>query len=208
MRKRGKPPNDNHTDQREVFMNAVKKALDAFLYWITVTLFALLVIFVVWQVVSRQLLGSPATWTEEAARMMFVWLGLFAAALVFGERGHIAVELLARVLPQRVEKGLAIVVQTIIGLFAVVVMIWGGILITQAGWTQQLGALPFTFGHMYLALPVAGVLFLFYAVYYLLSLANGSVPFYAELEESVDPEVRPERLSTQTRLIRGERKDV
>lgn len=185
-------------------MESLKKILDTVLYWITVLLFFLLLLAVVWQVASRQLLGSPATWTDEASRMLFVWLGLFAAALVFGERGHIAVEFLVRKLPHRAEKYLAVFVQVVVGFFAIIVMIWGGVLIAQAGWTQQLSAVPFTFGHMYLALPVAGLLFLFYSFYYVLSLARGSVSFYPEVDESAVPETQPERMSVQTRLIDGE----
>src|SRR5699024_5113870 len=72
-----------------VVMERAKTLLDRVLFWITVVLFAVLVVIVVWQVLSRQVLGAPSTWTEEGARMTFVWLGLFASAFVFGERGHI-----------------------------------------------------------------------------------------------------------------------
>ena len=92
-------------------MEMTKKILDRVLFWITVVLFALLVIIVVWQVFSRQVLQNPATWTDEGARLNFVWLGLFASAFVFGERGHVAVEFLVRKFPEGVEKIIAIIVQ-------------------------------------------------------------------------------------------------
>ena len=73
-------------------MTAVKNALDRILTWACVALFAVLVLDVSWQVFARQVLNSPSGWSEELAKYLFIWLGLFGAALVFGERGHIAVD--------------------------------------------------------------------------------------------------------------------
>lgn len=154
-------------------MEHVKKGLDRGLYWIVVVLFALLLIEVVWQVFTREVLADPATWTNEGARITFVWLGLFAAAFVFGERGHFAVEVLVRKLPMRAERGIAVAVQVLVLAFAAIVLLWGGLRAAVNAWTQQLTTLPFTFGQIYLALPVCGVLVAFYALYYMRGIARG-----------------------------------
>src|SRR5699024_7334966 len=143
-------------------------------------LFALLVVIVVWQIFSRQVLNDPSTWTEEGARLTFVWLGLFAAAFVFGERGHIAVEYVARKLPLRGEKVLSVLVQVIVLLFAVVVLVWGGWRAANNAWLQNLSALPFTLGQMYLALPVSGVLIAFYSLYYIQGVLRGTQAPYGD----------------------------
>ncbi len=183
-------------------MNAVKTVLDKVLYWITVALFALLVVIVVWQVFSRQILANPATWTDEGARLTFVWLGLFASAFVFGERGHVAVEFIVRKFPERGEKLIAIIVQVLVLAFAVVVLVWGGWRASQNAWTQGLSALPFTFGQMYLALPVSGVLMAFYSVYYIHGIWRGIISPYPEMAE--DPELRMEKYGTDTLLLPDE----
>ena len=177
-------------------MNAIKTVLDKILYWITVALFALLVVIVVWQVFSRQVLANPATWTDEGARLTFVWLGLFASAFVFGERGHVAVEFVVRKFPEGVEKLIAIIVQVLVLAFALVVLVWGGWRAAQNAWTQGLSALPFTFGQMYLALPVSGVLMAFYSVYYIQGIGRGVVSPYPELAE--DPELQMEKYGPDT----------
>lgn len=188
-------------------MDSLKRVLDRVLYWVTAVLFALLVVIVVWQIVSRQVLNDPSTWTEEGARLTFVWLGLFAAALVFGDRGHIAVEILARKLPQRGERVLAVVVQGFVLLFAVAVLVWGGWRASQNAWLQELSALPFTLGQMYLALPVSGVLVAFYAVYYIAKIGTGEHDPYADhTDEEVttvaaEPEARPDRLRVDSILL-------
>ncbi|MDO5735721.1 MAG: TRAP transporter small permease [Propionibacteriaceae bacterium] len=180
-------------------MNAVKNVLDKVLYWITVALFAVLVVIVVWQIVSRQVLQAPATWTDEGARVTFVWLGLFASAFVFGERGHVAVEFVVRKFSASKEKVIAIVVQVIVLLFALVVLVWGGWRASQNAWTQGLSALPFTFGQMYLALPVSGVLMAFYSVYYILGIARGEISPYPEMAD--DPELQMDKYAADTLVL-------
>ncbi len=181
-----------------------KRTLDRALYWVTAALFLALVVAVVWQVASRQVINQPSTWTDEASRMVFVWLGLSATALVFGERGHIAVEFLARKLPPRGERLMAVLVQVAVALFAVVIMIWGGILATLSGWNQALSILPVTFGHMYLALPVSGALILLYSLYYILQITADSVPAFTDIEAEELPATAPQRQDVRSRLLSGE----
>lgn len=167
-------------------MEAIKHVLDKILYWIVVVLFALLVVVVVWQVVTRSIMQSPSTWTEEGARITFVWLGLFAAAYVFGERGHVAVEVLVRKFPENVERVIAIIVQLLVLVFAVFILIWGGYGAAQNAWNLHVSSLPLTVGQVYLALPVSGVLMAFYAIYYLVGLIGGSVEPYSDLADEVE----------------------
>lgn len=174
-------------------MPLLKKTLDRILYVIVTILFAALVVIVVWQVFSRQVLNDPSTWTEEGARITFVWLGLFAAALVFGERGHVAVEFLVRKLPDNSERAVATFVQVVILAFAVIVFIYGGYRASQNAWNQELSALPFTMGQMYLALPISGVLIAFYSIYYIIGMALKLEEAYGDhsdedVEVALDPE--------------------
>lgn len=182
-------------------MEPLKKALDRSLYWITALLFAVLVVTVTWQVFSRQVLGSPATWTEEGARLTFVWLGLFASAFVFGERGHIAVEFLARKFPRGIEKVLSVLVQVVLVAFSSSVLMWGGWRASQNAWSQELSALPFTVGQMYLALPVSGVLIVFYALYFIQALLRDAAPTYADTSDEDDPQVQLEKYTDESTLL-------
>ncbi len=182
-------------------MESIKKGLDRVLYWITVVLFALLVLIVVWQVFSRQVLSTPATWTDEGARQTFVWLGLFASAFLFGERGHIAVEVAVRRFPPRAEKVIAIAVQVIVLVFALIVLVWGGWRASQNAWGQELSALPFTFGQMYLALPVSGILMAFYSIYYIRGILRGTQQPYPETSDEDDPEMQLDKYTDDSLLL-------
>lgn len=158
-------------------MRAVKNTLDAVLRWASVVLFVALVVIVVWQVVSRSL-GSPSTWSEEAARYTFVWLGFFASALVFSERGHIAVDFLVRSQPPRAQRATAVLAQLAVGTLGLVVLLWGGVRASAGAWNQHLSSLPTTMGAMYLVMPITGVIIAFYALDHLVELVRGDEPPY------------------------------
>ena len=162
----------------------IREGLLSALKLLCIVLFSVLVIVVVWQVFTRQVLGDPSPWTTVTAQYMFVWLSLFAATLVFGERGHIAVDVLAQRAPGAVRQVLVVAVQACTLAFAVLAMIWGGLRGVSMSWDQVIPGFPFTVGHMYLALPVAGVMIAFLALEDLLLAVRGDE--LAPLEETDD----------------------
>lgn len=167
-------------------MTSLKAGLDRALEWVCVGLFAALVATVAWQVFTRQVLNNPSSWSEELAKYLFVWLGLFGAALVFGERGHIAVDFLVRKLPQTPQKAVGMLTHVLVLAFTAAVLVYGGFAISQLAWEQAIPALPVSAGHMYLAIPVSGILTLFYCVHHLITIGNGSVePVEATQAESL-----------------------
>ncbi len=168
-------------------MTTVKNALDAFLTWTCVTLFAVLVVDVSWQVFTRQVLNSPSGWSEELAKYVFIWLGLFGSALVFGERGHIAVDFAVRRLPGTLRIAVTVFVQLSILAFTCLVLIWGGYRVSALAWDQVLPGLPLNVGPLYTALPISGVLIAFYTLYHLIRILTGA-------ERAVDLDAEPELL--------------
>lgn len=155
-------------------MHTVRSALDKILAGVCVTLFTALVLTVSWQVFSRQVLNDPSTWTEELARFEFVWLGMFGAALMFSERGHLAVDLVVRRLPLRFEKVIAVGVELVVIAFAAVGLVWGGWRAAQLAWTTALSSLPTEVGKMYLVLPITGAAIVFYAGFHIAAVLRGA----------------------------------
>lgn len=166
-------------------MTVVKRSLDRVLTLTCVVLFAVLVVDVTWQVFSRQVLDSPSGWSEELAKYLFIWLGLFGSALVFGERGHISVDFVVRKLPEKGQLVVAVLVQLSILVFTLLVLVWGGLRVVDLAWNQNLTGLPANVGPLYLALPISGVLIAFYTVYHLVRILNGA----ERAVEKAEPEV-------------------
>jgi len=166
-------------------MNALKSGLDRVLTWTVVALFAALVVDVAWQVFARQVLDSPSGWSEELAKYLFIWLGLFGSALVFGERGHIAVDFAIKKLPEKIRVAIMVLVQIAILAFTSLVLIWGGYEVAKLAWSQNLTGLPVNVGPLYLALPISGVLIAFYTIYHLIRLLTGAESAIVDAEPEV-----------------------
>lgn len=156
-------------------MNRIRKGVDRLLGWLCIIVFVALVAIVAWQVFTREVLNNTASWTQEAAQYSFVVLAMIAAAYVFSERGHIAVEILIEKLPMRAHRAAAVVIELIVVFFIVTVFIIGGIAVAQNAWHQSLSSLPLTIGEIYMIMPIAGVLILFYSVVHLIGLLAGVV---------------------------------
>lgn len=155
-------------------LEATRRVIDRVLVVSCIAIFAALVVVVAWQVFSRQVLGAPASWTEESARYVFVVLALLGAALVFSERGHIAVELLVNKFSLSVQKIVGLAVEVSIVFFAGYVMIYGGLAVAENAWTQNISTLPLSVGQVYLTLPVAGALITFFALCHIVGMFAGT----------------------------------
>lgn len=164
----------------------LRRTLISVLKSISIVLFAVLVLVVLWQVIARQLLSAPSTWSTTVSQYLFVWLTLFSVTFVFAERGHVAVDFVARKLPAAGQRAIAILVQVSILLFAVLALVWGGIRGMGMSWSQAIPGLPVTVGQMYLALPIAGVLIAAIAAEDLLRAMRGeSLEAIEDSEEEV-----------------------
>lgn len=154
-------------------MTAIKNTLDVVLRWLCIVLFIALVLVVVWQVFSRQVIQSPATWTTSVAQYLFVWLALFGSAWVFSEKEHIAVDFLTRLVRINGSRGMEVAVNVVILAFATLILVWGGARGVDLTWTQKVSGLPVNIGTMYLALPISGVVMMFYSLFHISEAVRG-----------------------------------
>ncbi|PAP80898.1 hypothetical protein B1759_05895 [Rubrivirga sp. SAORIC476] len=148
----------------------IKAALDTALGWALVVMMALAVLNVLWQVFTRFVLSSPSSFTDELARYLLIWVGLFGAAYATGKRAHLAIDLLRTTLTGRALHWHGIVVGVIVALFALFVMVIGGARLVSLSFLlgQTSAALQVPLGVVYLALPVSGVLIVVYLTLFIL----------------------------------------
>lgn len=165
-------------------VDAPRQWIDRVLAVVCVLMFAALVLVVGWQVLSRQVLSAPATWTEESSRYVFVVLAMLGSALVFSERGHIAVELLATRLPRVGQLLLTVVVELTVVFFALYVLVYGGWRVAETAWDQAITTMPLTVGQVYVVLPVTGLLVTYFSVCHLVGVLAGAQAAIPELDES------------------------
>ncbi|SCM76497.1 TRAP transporter, DctQ-like membrane protein [uncultured Pleomorphomonas sp.] len=147
-------------------METIKRRIDQILAFCCILLCGLLTVVVTWQVVARYLLNSPGAQSEELAKIMFVWLTLFSAALLFGEKGHMNIGILCDALPTRWNLSFQILTSVLILIFCFAILVVGGWDAVGRTMRQTNAAIPYlSTGQIYLALPICGVFSSFYCVY-------------------------------------------
>lgn len=141
-------------------MSALKARVDRALEAILAALMAAMVLAVLWQVATRYLLRDPSSVTEELARFGMMWLGLLGASYGFGQRAHLAIELVPR------SRKLDFIVAATVTLFALSVLVIGGFRLveTTLALGQTSAALQVERGYVYVALPLSGLFVIFYTV--------------------------------------------
>lgn len=147
-------------------MERIKVWADRILATCCIVLCAGFTVTVTWQVVARFLFNSPGAQSEELAKIMFVWLVLFATALLFGERGHMNIGIVCDKLPRKWNLACQILTSLVIMGFAVFILLIGGVDAVNRTIFQTNAAMPFiTTGQIYAALPICGSFTIFYCLY-------------------------------------------
>ncbi|MBQ5806603.1 MAG: TRAP transporter small permease [Lachnospiraceae bacterium] len=145
-------------------MNRVRDYLNKSLYVLAGGSFILMTLLTCWQVFTRYILGRPSSWSEELVSYLFAWMALLGASLVVGERGHMNIPLLVEKSAPNVRMGLSILAEVIAALFAGIILVFGGIQITNLAMAQMTSALGVPVGVFYIVLPLSGILNIVYCI--------------------------------------------
>ncbi|MBL8381638.1 MAG: TRAP transporter small permease [Burkholderiales bacterium] len=133
------------------------------LTWLLAFAVAILIVPVSIQIFSRFTQLIPAyIWTEEMSRFFFIWMVMLGAMVGLRERLHFDVDVWPA-LPPRRDAVLRMVANAFVLVFIGVMIAWG-VEFTRFGWNQtsELADLPMWL--IFIAWPVAGVIWLLFLV--------------------------------------------
>lgn len=149
--------------------------LDEALKRVLIALMAAIVLVVCWQVLSRFVLQSPSSLTEELARTLLLWIGMLGAALAYRTGQHLGLDIVTAKFSLRWQRRVAMVLTALVVLFAFVVMVIGGGALVQLTLqlNQMSAALGVPVGWLYSVIPLSGVLISFYGLCQLYCLWRG-----------------------------------
>jgi len=156
---------------------AIRNVLDRTLELIAICLLTFMVILVSWQIITRYVLNNPSTKSEDLLIYSFVWCALFGMAYVFGRRDHIAMVFFKEKLVHRnpkIKKMMDAGIEIIIMIFAVAVLVFGGLSISELAMGQISPALGVPMGYLYLALPISGIITIIYNILNLMDIIGGN----------------------------------
>lgn len=149
-------------------MNKFISVINWALSTLCIGLSSFLVCCVVWQVLSRYILNTPSTYTDEIARFLFIWVGLMGAAYALGQKKHLAIDLLVSKLENSPIKQsrLQLLINIISIAFATIIMCYGGFkLVMDTISNGQISpVLGIQMGLVYLAIPLSGCFMLIYLI--------------------------------------------
>ncbi|MEG0306766.1 MAG: TRAP transporter small permease [Clostridium sp.] len=143
-------------------MKSLKAILNKSLEIVCVLLFVFITIVGLYQITTRYVFNAPSTISEELLTFAFTWMALLAAALVFGKRDHMRMEYVANFLKGKASIILSIVSEVLILIFAALVLVKGGIQITQLTTLQTTASLGVSMSYIYVIVPISGILIVLY----------------------------------------------
>ena len=125
--------------------------------WALIGLLTAMAVIIFTNVALRYLTDQSIEWAEEVARHLMIWLTFLGAGPVLRYGGHIAVENLQDALPSKGAVALrALIALLLLGFFGF--MIGYGVLYVERAQYQTTAATQISFGWIYAAMPVGGVL--------------------------------------------------
>lgn len=157
----------------ELIFNKVNKILEVIL----VSIFALLVLDVLFQVFSRYILGTSFTWTEEFARFSLIWMTVLGAAYLNAKKEHLSMDFLYEKFSPANKRKASILIEVLVFLFALIVMVIGGLnlVYTTLHLEQLSGTLRIPLGYVYAIMPFSGFLIMCFSIYHIVNFYKNKI---------------------------------
>jgi TRAP-type C4-dicarboxylate transport system permease small subunit len=145
----------------------LRKNLDRLLSVFVTILMGVLVINVLWQVISRYIVGHPSPFTDELAGFLLIWVGLLGATYITGKKEHLAIDILHHKLSPERKRTADRAINVLVALFALAVLVIGGanLVYITLHLKQSSSALQIPVGYVYMVLPLSGVFIIYYSIY-------------------------------------------
>ena len=148
------------------FFRKINNLLIKILEIAVILVMAALLIDVLWGVFGRHILNEPPTWTEELATILLIWVSLLGASIGFIRKSHLGVDYFVGKLSARKQIILQILVYLLTAVFAIVVLIYGGIRVVHSSYVNERtsAALQWYWYKIYLVLPISGFFIFLFSV--------------------------------------------
>ena len=127
--------------------------------WIGGSLFILIFLILIAQILARQVFHSPLTWSEELARLLFVYVGMLGISVGIRSQQHVFIDFITNLLPEKVKKLTTTLVQLLIFICLISFVYFGIKLVFKA--ENDIFTLGISEKWMYGSLPLIACLMLF-----------------------------------------------
>lgn len=125
--------------------------------WALIALLAVMSALVIANVFARYTFGFSFSWVEEVSRYMMIWVCFLGAGPALRVGGHIAIDTLHQSVSPSVAKLLRMLIVVVIA-STLVVIGFLGIEYSLFAWEQETPVLGWSYGQIYLAMPIGSFL--------------------------------------------------
>ena len=159
-------------------MKALITLIDSLLSKFLVVLMGAIVLVVTWQVVTRFLMTTPSSYTEELARFLLIWIGVLGGSYALRTKAHLGIDIMTTKLHGRQKDMLMIGIYLAIILFAALIMVVGGLKLVSLTFSlnQISASLGIKMGYIYIVLPLSGIIMIIYSLDVILDALKGRLP--------------------------------
>lgn len=153
-------------------MNKLLKVYDLIMESIIAVFFAIMVILLFAQVVSRYVFNFPVMWSEEIGRYLFIWIVYLGSSIAFIRKRHLKVDFLVRKIKEPYSTYLEVTVLSIIMIFLFFVFLYGLKYIGIYWDTPAYSIGYIKLGWVYASIPIGGILMILNIIRVILSILN------------------------------------
>ncbi len=144
-------------------MKTAVRALERSADWLLIGLFTLIFGLVLAQVVCRYVFNSPLVWSEELARLAFVWTAMLAWSLGSRKRSHIAIGFAAGMLPLGPRLVLQVAIQVAV-IVLCALLVWHGSALTVRNIDLPTVTLGISYAALYIVVPLGALIVALYSL--------------------------------------------
>ena len=130
------------------------------------------VLCVQWQVIGRYVFNDTPTWAEALAMLLVLFVTAFGLAVGVRDAGHIGLESIVSLLPEKWQRRVELLIHALVGLFGAL-MVQGGWLWASAKWNEKKPMLPVPDGIDYVPIVIAGALIVIFSIEHIIALLRG-----------------------------------
>jgi TRAP-type transport system small permease protein len=124
------------------------------------------------QVFGRYVLNDTPVWAESLTLVMALYVSLIGAAVGVRDAGHIGMESLLVLAPERLRLRMEMVIHVLVAIFGLM-MVWNGWALTESVKAYQMPTLGISEGFKYFPLVISGALVTLFSLEHLVALWRG-----------------------------------
>jgi TRAP-type C4-dicarboxylate transport system permease small subunit len=132
----------------------------------------LLLAAVIWQVFGRYVLNNTPTWAESLALLLVLYVTMLGCAVGVRDAGHIGMELIGPLLPERFHLGMAILIHVLTLIFGLL-MAWNCAAMLESVHGYRIPTLGISEAFRYVPLVAAGALIVLFSIEHIVALRRG-----------------------------------